>query len=506
VSSGRSAALRLGDRVGRYRVVELIGRGGMGCVYRAVDERLEREVALKLLALDDDDPQARRDAARRMMREGRAAAAFAHANAVAVYEVGEHEGAPYIVMELAHGRPLRAFVGDAAVPLVERLRWLGGVARALAAAHRAGLVHRDVKPDNVIVGDDGMVKLLDFGVARRLPRSDDGSLLHSHDGTTITVDGELVGTPAYMPPEQLRGERVDGRADQFSWAVMAYELIAGKKPWTAPSAPALIAAIIGREAEWLTATGLPRAVAATVMRALSKAADDRFATMDELLAALAGSAVTRARPPRRWLRAARGPLAFGALFAVAAGGAFWLARARAPAAAVVPVAVAPATTTTTTATVRVRFPCPPAPRRDDVTLPCAEGLRGWCDGDGRPLACCPAGLVATGSDGICACPPGGSTERLECPSAQHAVDEYRRLYLPSAVRSAYADCAPRAPERLDLALDVWVDPNGRMFDARIAEAYTADARLQRCVVDRLRRLELDPPPNGFARLTLGGRE
>src|SRR5262249_6213458 len=135
-----------GDRVDRYIIEALLGRGGMGEVYDALDTRLGRRVALKLIQ-GDGEPQKNQ----RMMREARAAAAFEHPNAVVIYDVGEIDGSPFIAMELVRGRPLRAFVGDANVPIGRRLRWLVDTGRALAAAHRAGLVHRDVKPDNVMV-------------------------------------------------------------------------------------------------------------------------------------------------------------------------------------------------------------------------------------------------------------------------------------------------------------------------------------------------------------------
>jgi serine/threonine-protein kinase len=506
VTPATVAELRVGDRVAHYRIVELIGRGAVGVVYRAVDEQQNREVALKLLApdVDDvgDDSQLRRDAARRLVREARAAAAFTHPNAVTLYDVGVVDNAPYVAMELVHGQTLRTKVGDASVPLGERLRWLSDVAGALAAAHKAGLVHRDVKPDNVIVGDDGVVKLLDFGVARRVPRADPSGPTASTDGA-ITIDGALVGTPAYMSPEQLRGETVDGRADQFSWAVMAYELIAGRKPWSAPSAPLLIAAIIGREPDWLTAEGVPRHVAATVMRALSKAADDRFRTMNLLLEALAG----RARPRPEWGRmgrAVRLPLAFGALFATAALGAWGLARhaARQEGEAAAKANL-PRGGVTVEAQAVTRYPCPPAPRRDDGAPACADG-HGWCDASGHQLACCPEGLVATGRDGGCACPPGGIADRPGCAAPSRTGVDYVNGYLPTALRRAYATCdVPAGPD--PLALDVWIDPDGRVFDAQILEAYTADARLQRCVVERLRAATVEAPLGGSARVSFGRR-
>src|SRR3954464_7281608 len=145
--------LKPGDTFERYTIEALIGQGGMGCVYRAYDPRLGRRVALKVIS-EGSAPAA--DA--RLVREARTAAAFDHPNAVAIFDVGELDGAPYIVMELVAGRTLREAVGDASVPVATRAGWLGDVARALAAAHRRGLVHRDIKPENVMVRDDGVVK------------------------------------------------------------------------------------------------------------------------------------------------------------------------------------------------------------------------------------------------------------------------------------------------------------------------------------------------------------
>src|SRR3954447_24383598 len=156
--------LKSGDAFERYTIEALIGQGGMGHVYRAYDPRLGRRVALKVIS-ESSAPAASNA---RLVREARAAAAFDHPNAVAIFDVGELEGAPYIVMELVEGRTLRRAAGDVLSPLPTRLAQLSGVARALAAAHHRGLVHRDIKPENVMVRDDGKVKVLDFGIARRI--------------------------------------------------------------------------------------------------------------------------------------------------------------------------------------------------------------------------------------------------------------------------------------------------------------------------------------------------
>jgi serine/threonine protein kinase len=195
-------------------------------VYEARDVKLGRRVALKLLPVGADEP-----GRQRLLREARAAAALDHPNAVIIYDVGEDEGGEmFIAMELVRGRPLRAMIGDPSVPIARALRWLVDAARALGAAHRAGLVHRDVKPDNIVVREDGAAKVLDFGIARRDESVAAGDLAAM---STVTADGSLVGTPRYWSPEQLRGEAVDARADQFSWAVTAFELLTGEPPWSA---------------------------------------------------------------------------------------------------------------------------------------------------------------------------------------------------------------------------------------------------------------------------------
>src|SRR5688500_2795129 len=195
--------LKPGDQIDRFRIEEPLGEGGMGRVYRAYDERLDRRVAIKVL-VEDEDPEART----RLVREARAAAQLDHPNVVAVYDVGEVEGSPYIAMELVSGRTLRSYVGDASVTPKERVRCLLEVARALGAAHDAGLVHRDVKPENVIIRGDGRVKVLDFGIARRQRPPGDASAPTDHSLSTLTADGIKVGTPMYMAPEQIRGDTI----------------------------------------------------------------------------------------------------------------------------------------------------------------------------------------------------------------------------------------------------------------------------------------------------------
>lgn len=286
--------LKPGDQVDRFRIEEPLGEGGMGRVYRAYDERLDRRVAIKVL-VQDDDPEARA----RLIREARAAAQLDHPNVVSVYDVGEVEGSPYIAMELVPGRSLRSMVGDANVTPDERIRCLLEVARALGAAHDAGLIHRDVKPENVIVRSDGRVKVLDFGIARRTRPQGDPSAPTNASLSTLTADGVKVGTPMYMAPEQIRGDGVDHRCDQFAWGVTAYEVFVGRPPWSGADPLAVIASIMTEDPKPPPAAArMPHPFAAVVRRALQKRPDDRFPTMHLLVAAVqaAASPVTPGAP------------------------------------------------------------------------------------------------------------------------------------------------------------------------------------------------------------------
>jgi eukaryotic-like serine/threonine-protein kinase len=281
--------LKPGDTFERYTVEAPLGEGGMGCVYRAHDARLGRRVALKVIS-EGGVEGADSDAHVRLLREARAAAALDHPNAVAIFDVGEHEGAPYIVMELVEGQTLRGAVGDASVPVATRVAQLADVARALAGAHKRGLVHRDIKPENVMVRDDGMVKVLDFGIARRAGGSiDPHAITQTPALPTLTVDGVKLGTPVYMAPEQIRGDPLDGRADQFSWGVLAYELLAGRLPWRGSSdALAVMASVLTDPVSRapLDQAAVPRGVQEVVLRALAKRPEERFPSMDDVVRAL----------------------------------------------------------------------------------------------------------------------------------------------------------------------------------------------------------------------------
>jgi eukaryotic-like serine/threonine-protein kinase len=237
--------------------------------------RLNRAVALKLLLGGAGRSSA---AAARLLREARAVASFNHPNAVTIFDVGELDGSPYIAMELVVGRTLSAFVRDEGAPWIAKLRWLADAARALGASHRAGLVHRDVKPDNVMVRDDGFVKVVDFGIARRVPVA---------AARCPPRARPLEGTPCYMAPEQIAGDAADAQVDQFAWGVMAYEVLSGALPWpTEAGFPKLVEAILMATPTPLPARvlDLPAGVDRCIRRALEKNPRRRYPSMSELVA------------------------------------------------------------------------------------------------------------------------------------------------------------------------------------------------------------------------------
>jgi serine/threonine protein kinase/tetratricopeptide (TPR) repeat protein len=283
--------LSRGDKFDRYVIEELLGEGGMARVYRAHDPRLHRRVALKVLRLDSSfDPGGTQDALARVMREARAAAALDHPNAVSVFDVGEADGQLFIAMELVVGKSLRAYVSDPGVRWETKIRWMVEAARALGAAHDRGLVHRDVKPENVMVRTDGVVKVLDFGIAKRL-RVDVSSPGALDESRTGSMQGGIVGTPMYLPPEHLRGEPVDGRGDQWAWGVMTYELLTGILPWPkGVGGFQLVLAILDKMPDPPSryVGSLPSIVDATIMKTLSKSPAQRFEAMEFVVNALEG--------------------------------------------------------------------------------------------------------------------------------------------------------------------------------------------------------------------------
>jgi eukaryotic-like serine/threonine-protein kinase len=232
-------------KLSHFRILSKLGEGGMGLVYKAEDEKLRRMVALKLLPPGFVADPERRE---RFLREAQAAAAVRHPSIAAIYEVGEDGDAAYIAMELVEGRTLRSLIDETPLTISEALRIAIEIARGLERAHGSGVIHRDLKPDNVMVESDGRVKILDFGLAKlREETVAPASPEISHAKTRardLTQAGSLVGTAAYMSPEQARGQAVDPRSDLFSLGVLLYELTTRRNPFRGPTAIDTLSAIL----------------------------------------------------------------------------------------------------------------------------------------------------------------------------------------------------------------------------------------------------------------------
>ena len=310
-----------GGFVGRYRLLRLVGRGGIGEVYAAHDPELDRKVAIKILraAANPDDI-----GAARLQREAQAVAKLSHPNVVAIYDVGTAAGRVFLTMELVEGETLAAWLDRERRTQEEILTMFQMAARGLAAAHRAGIVHRDFKPQNVMVAADGTPRVMDFGLAA----------VAAANAPRLTRVGSILGTPLYMAPEQLVGKPVDKRADQFSFCVALYEALYGERPFDGSDFAALRAAVLsGRPRPPGFGSGVPRTLRAALLRGLSLDRDRRFPTMEEL-----SGAIARATRRRGALTASIAALAL-ALGGVA-GGLWWQGRGRSFAAA--PCAGAPA--------------------------------------------------------------------------------------------------------------------------------------------------------------------
>jgi TolB-like protein/tetratricopeptide (TPR) repeat protein len=255
-----------GLRLGPYEVVAALGAGGMGEVWRARDVRLGREVALKLLPAHLAGDAARRA---RFEREARAVGGLNHPNLLTLYDVGLHDGAIYLVTELLEGETLRERLASGALERGRALEIAAGVARGLAAAHERGIVHRDLKPENVFVTRDGRAKLLDFGLARvDASASADGPTIA---GEQLTVEGALVGTPAYMAPEQVRGLPVEPRADLFALGVVLFEMLVGRRPFGGDSIADVMTAILHHAPPELSGDGaLPPELRRLLQRLLAR--------------------------------------------------------------------------------------------------------------------------------------------------------------------------------------------------------------------------------------------
>ncbi|MGB7434939.1 MAG: protein kinase [Candidatus Acidiferrum sp.] len=296
--------MNIGKMLGNYRVVSKLGQGGMGAVYRARDEVLQRDVAIKVLSSRTVAEKSAKDF---LLNEARAACALNHPNVCTIYQVGEAEGEPYIAMEFIEGKPLSALMGKDGLPVESVLRYGVQIAGALAHSHGRNLIHRDLKSSNVMVTPEGLVKVLDFGLARRLRKEvlDETVLTDAQatmGGVTEESTGGLTGTVPYMPPELLRGQEVDHRGDIWSLGVVLYEVASGKLPFRGQTSIETSAAILHQMPAALPAW-IPNGLWAIVQRCLAKEPQQRYQRASEVQAALeaiqsaSGVAAVAATPP-----------------------------------------------------------------------------------------------------------------------------------------------------------------------------------------------------------------
>jgi eukaryotic-like serine/threonine-protein kinase len=270
-----------GRELSHFRVLEQIGAGGMGVVYRGVDVRLGRPVALKVLQPEAlSDPQRRR----RFEREARAASALNHPGIVTVYEVGSEGDVDFIAMELVEGQTLRELLGTGSLKPKQAARLAAEVASALAAAHEKGIVHRDLKPENVIVTTDGRAKILDFGLAGTVPEAAAGSQVT----TAVTRPGTVLGSAGYMAPEQVRGQQADARSDVFALGAVLYEMLTGERAFRGATRVETMNAVLNAEPAQLdgASVALPPGLKQVVGKCLRKAPGERYASAREVAVAL----------------------------------------------------------------------------------------------------------------------------------------------------------------------------------------------------------------------------
>ena len=268
----------LPSRINHYRIRGSLGQGGMGVVYLAEDERLGRNVALKVLRDNSTDQSARL----RLVREARIAAGVSHPLICQVFELGEWNDQPFIAMELIDGEPLAARLANGPLPAADALRIAVGVVEALGVLHRRGIIHRDLKPSNVFVTESG-VKVLDFGLARPVVSAQEET------AAALTQSGLFLGTPRYAAPEQLLGDEVDERADLFSAGVMLFEMLAGRLPFSGKTVPAIAQSVLHDTPPVLTGSPAISAADRILHRALSKKREERYPTADALVADLRGA-------------------------------------------------------------------------------------------------------------------------------------------------------------------------------------------------------------------------
>ena len=274
--------LKVGQKIGHYEITALLGKGGMGEVYLAQDTRLSRKVALKFLPAAFTQDQER---LRRFEQEARATSALNHPNILTIFEIGEADERHYIATEFIEGETLRQRIAVGSLKLGETLDIAEQIASGLSAAHGAGIVHRDIKPENIMIRRDGIVKVLDFGLAKLAPIQTSGS--GPEDSTQAlgkTGPGVVMGTVAYMSPEQARGQALDARTDIWSLGMVIYQMLTGSSPFSGATSSDTLVSILEREPRSLHSFSaeIPEELEWIVTKALTKDCDDRYQTAREM--------------------------------------------------------------------------------------------------------------------------------------------------------------------------------------------------------------------------------
>ena len=273
--------VQVDSHISHYRIISKIGSGGMGVVYRAADERLAREVAIKLLPADVANDVGR---LQRFEQEAKATSALNHPNILTVYDIGDHNGAPFIVSELLEGEELRDRLNEGPIPLRKTIDYAQQVVSGLAAAHERGITHRDLKPENLFITKDDRVKILDFGLAKLRERTPTAESSEALTQKALTDPGMVMGTAGYMSPEQVRGQAVDHRSDIFSFGVIFYEMLTGSRAFGGESVVETMHSILKEDVPELSDSGIrvPPPVEKLMRRCLEKKPDHRFHSAHDL--------------------------------------------------------------------------------------------------------------------------------------------------------------------------------------------------------------------------------
>src|SRR5579862_4239833 len=357
----------VGKIVHHYQFLEKLGAGGMGEIWKAQDTRLNRFVAVKILtSASAGDPERRR----RFIQEAQAASALNHPNIITIHDIISEGDAEYMVMEFVQGKTLIDLIPKGGLRVPQVLKYAVQMTDALQVAHSAGIIHRDLKPGNVMVTETGLVKVLDFGLAKLTDSSplsqsgapDQGDATQTIDQAPLTVEGSIIGTVSYMSPEQAQGKRVDSRSDIFSFAVVLYEMVTGARAFAGDSALSTLSAILRDEARPIpeVAPDTPPQLEQVIHRCLRKNPDQRFQTMKEVQVALgalkhesdSGMLYRTRAGMDPWPKAKRSPVPLmvgagvaAAVLAISGGGAWWWIHRHRPQNAaqntVQPAAVAP---------------------------------------------------------------------------------------------------------------------------------------------------------------------